>query len=997
MYGIAYSKLPEAPNSWSREQEGFIEKAVLGLSQDQKVISVQIAIFADMMRNRDWSTSALREVGGIEGVGVTFLEEMFGSRHAPIAHRKHKKAVQGTLAALLPAIGTDIKGSMQSAEALQAAAGYQDKPREFNELIDILDKNLRLITPVDKEIEEEKPTFKSYQLAHDYMVKPLRQWLTQKQKETREGRARLILADRAAAWSVKEESKQLPTLIEWLQIRRFTEPTKWKAGEESVMREADRYHITRTFVATTFALGLVLAGLGIKVWNDQRLMDRDASNIVRTIEAADFAKLADELKKLSAIRAVVDPKLKATLELTKPDSEERLKFSLALLPSDPGQVDFLVKKLQSAQASQVQLIIDQLRPHREKILESLWLAIEGDNKSSWLPVASALADYDPKNQRWLGVTAKVTDSMVRDPLRASKWIELLRPAATQLNPELTRIYNATPDTLRSQAQIDLAAEILQMYAADDFSLLHELILSGESGQFVKLFDEYEVFREKAVTQLRIDVAKEFVADSKESREEVEQSRLQWIARQANAAVALMRLEDTQPVYQFLTVDNDPDALSQFIYRIRGREVSPSLLVKSFRDLARVSTSSDTLERRRNNLKLYGFILGLGEFTVDQLPTTERDGFIAELKALYSDHPSRAVHSALSWLLRRWGQQEYVKAIDETRLEYDPKGIREWYVVQVNPTISKKSEDESSESGEVDNQLADISAPIYFTMLVIPGGSFEMGEGLEAETVDIKGPIAVSDREVTWRQFSPFDRDLHRLSWEKQFQKELGGRKLRPEEPAFGVSWFEAVAYCRWLTEELMPGEENQSYDKKDWTAEQAPIRGWLEIPDQKDWEWPLDPTRPGFRLLTENEWEYVARGGTETEYSFGKDPALLSEYAWYEENSAGWSHPVAGLRPSVAGLFDIHGNLWEWTDDWHTRGSDRVLRGGSWNDDAASCRSADRESLVPSLRTNDYGFRLALSLPSGVPSPAEQGEEKGAETAGGGTEGAKAEPRPEMP
>jgi hypothetical protein len=362
------------------------------------------------------------------------------------------------------------------------------------------------------------------------------------------------------------------------------------------------------------------------------------------------------------MRAVVDPKLKAALEQTKPDSDERLKLSLALLPSDATQIDSLVERLQSAQASQVQLIVDQLRPHKDKILESMWSAIEGGKKAAWLPLASALADYDPSNERWRGVAAKVSDNLVRDPLRASTWIELLRPAALQLNPELKQIYAATPDATRSQAQIDLATDILETYAAADFPVLHELIQSGRPEQFARLFNEYEVFRKEAIEELRSDVARTFVPDSNASADEVEQSRLRWIARQANAAVALMRLEDPQPVYQFLTVDRDPEALSQFIYRIRGREVSPSLLVKSFQELVKLPTPLDPGERRQHTLRLYGMILGLGEFTADQLPATDRDGLIEQLSGMYGDHPSRVVHSALGWLLRRWGQEERVRAI-----------------------------------------------------------------------------------------------------------------------------------------------------------------------------------------------------------------------------------------------------------------------------------------------------------------------------------------------
>ena len=127
-------------------------------------------------------------------------------------------------------------------------------------------------------------------------------------------------------------------------------------------------------------------------------------------------------------------------------------------------------------------------------------------------------------------------------------------------------------------------------------------------------------------------------------------------------------------------------------------------------------------------------------------------------------------------------------------------------------------------------------------------------------------------------------------------------------------------------------------------------------------------------MLRKVEWEYVARGGMETEYSFGTSKGLLGEYGWYDKNSGGWSHRTGLLRPSVGGLFDIHGNLWEWTDDWATKGSDRVIRGGSWINGAANCRSADRYGHAPSIGYDD-GFRVALSFPSGIPKPPEAGQE----------------------
>ncbi|MEI8213604.1 MAG: protein kinase [Planctomycetota bacterium] len=972
-FGQAFGKLPAQINSLTESEREFVHEATNGLAFNGKVVSVRLSLFAEMIRNKPWVSDTLDELGGTQGIGVNFLEETFSSRDANPDHRLHATAARRILNAILPELGTDIKGHMRSQTELLDVSGYRERPSDFSDLLRILDGELRLITPTDPEghDSQSKGDFarQYFQLTHDYLVPSLREWLTRKQRETKQGRAEIKLAERAAAWSLNQESKQLPTLWEWITIRRWTEPAKWKANEKGVMRSADRFHLSRAMAGATLAIALIGSGLFFKQWNDHRVRERDADSLVRTIEAADFSKLADEFKKLSLLRDVVDPKLKAALEATPPDSEERLKLSLALLPSDPTQLDDLVPRLQIAQASQIKLMIDLLRPHKEKILEQLWSAVEGHNVAAWLPVASALADYDPGNKRWSGISGKVSNALVREnALRVSTWIELLRPAASQLNSELKRVYAATPDATRTQTQIDLATEILETYAATDFSTLHDLVLTGKPEQFARLFNEYERFHKEALAQLGIDIAKPFQPDPNSSVEDQESARLKWIARQANAAVALMRLEDPEPVYQFLTVDRDPEALSQFIYRIRGRDVRPSLLMKSFMELTKLATPKDAEARKQHFLRLYGILLTLGEFSIDQLPAKERDGLVEQLIAMYGEHPSRAVHSALGWLLKRWGQEEKVRSVDETPLDYDPSGVREWFVIEVEPPLDLTTMLTTPSS--TDRHSIDLVAPIYFTMLVFPGGEFAMGEVGASKTVRVEGPIAVSDREVTWRQFSPIDGDDHRRSWEKNFKKHLGGRRFLPEEPAFGVSWFDAVNYCRWLTEARTPGEQNQSYEKKQLTPEQAVKPGWLDLTDPKDWKWPMNPKRPGFRLLTEAEWEYVASDGMNTTYSFGTSEELLSEYGWYDKNSGGWSHQTGTLRPSIAGLFDIYGNLWEWTQGWYNTGLTRVARGGSWARDAKVGRAAGRGSDTPTVRGSSFGFRLAM-FPSGSAEPRE--------------------------
>jgi len=132
-----------------------------------------------------------------------------------------------------------------------------------------------------------------------------------------------------------------------------------------------------------------------------------------------------------------------------------------------------------------------------------------------------------------------------------------------------------------------------------------------------------------------------------------------------------------------------------------------------------------------------------------------------------------------------------------------------------------------------------------------------------------------------------------------------------------------------------------------------------------------------YRLPTEAEWEYACRAGSETAYCFGNDAEQLSHYAWYEKNSAKHPHPVGQLKPNAWGLYDMHGNLWEWCADWYgaysniavnnppgpSTGGDRVLRGGSWSNIARLCRSANRFRNDPSVRNAGVGFRLVRSLP----------------------------------
>ncbi len=147
---------------------------------------------------------------------------------------------------------------------------------------------------------------------------------------------------------------------------------------------------------------------------------------------------------------------------------------------------------------------------------------------------------------------------------------------------------------------------------------------------------------------------------------------------------------------------------------------------------------------------------------------------------------------------------------------------------------------------------------------------------------------------------------------------------RGKRPVINVNWEDAKAYANWLSE----------------------------------------TTKEKYRLPTEDEWYLACNVGAKTAWHFGDDEKELKKYAWYDKNANGKTHPVGEKKPNVLGLYDMHGNVWEWCEDWYDEKEEKkVLRGGSWFSFASFTRSTNRSWLYPSNRNSSIGFRLLRTLP----------------------------------
>lgn len=924
-FGQAYERLPANLGQISPTEHGFIDRAIQELratTQDSKVNPFMLSVFAEMTKSKPWETQTLESMGGASGVLGAFLDESFESANPQ--NRIHQVAASGVLKALLPALGVDLKGQSKSKQELMESSGYRDKPTDFEELIDILDRKLRLIKPVEDQQDR-------YQLTHDFMIVPLREWLSRKQRETLRGRTELVLAERAEAWSTRKESKQLPTFFEWLKIRSLTASRTWNLAQQSMMKRSDAQQLTR--LATAGAIGSLVLGGGLWL---------RALTTVDRFKEIEFEKLPIALSELKSRwdRILLRPMIQSKND-SSADKEEQLKYRLANLSVDPKNnenLEQLKDDLIHAEHDQISILVDQLEPSKKELVDYLWQEARKKNNDTLLQSASALAKYDPENQgNWQSIAEALADRIVEEPLyRIGDWTRALKGAKEPLTKILEDRFKSKHYALKVYQQ-DIVSGILLKYV-DQADRLADLTLAGESREFTAFLAKYRRIPGGSLNPF-VDELKSAVPESDPAVEGSLDRRLEKVRRQARAAIAILNLskdpKDRKLVYDFLKVEDDPENLAQFIHAIPGR-MDPTVLIECYEELVSKPRPEDPEARQQDYLRLYAIVLGLGDQPFSQIPTGVRDDLAKKLREQYGSHPSRAVHSALGWTLRQWGKHDLVQEVDQSEVAYDATMEREWYVVKATPSFSRLNPGFQYNSWE--------QGDLYLTMLVFKNDL----SAATKQSINESQIFAISAHEITWMLFRFFDsRD--------QYRSESDYRKFdQAHFPVFGVTWFNAINYSNWLTVSSgLPASEKSYLD--------IPMSDTDESTDR-----PVRMGKRGFRLPSALEWKHAVRCGIETPYPFGSDSRLSVDYAWTRKNSPTVLHQSVGqLRPNLSGLFDANGNLVEWVQDINTNRNEaeaprRQLFGGSYENWTEPIERA--WNLLADKDHNDLGFRVAQSL-----------------------------------
>jgi len=859
--GRAYGGLPRSETELTREHQTFLDRAISELSERGRVVPVRLAVFAEMMKNKHWHLRNLEYAGGCDGIGVAFLNETFNVPEAPTRQRRHAAGAQRVLARLIPKSGSDLKGALCSVAELKVAAAYPDE-QEFKDLLTLLDKELRLLTPVahvtgpaDESSTKGPASQPAYQLTHDYLVAPLHTWLAQNQRGTFAGRAHLKLQETAGLWSLHRDKKLLPTAWEWLFIRLFVNSRQWNETQRAMMSAAGRRFGQRAGLLLVLATVVMLCA----TYAMRRI---DADLAYKRLLAAPVAAIPESIAELQAygssalaqVHQNIRPVPSAATSSLLTDQAHQLsqeQFRLRLTAAVVGQQrDLHIERLLLHSDPETVRVVRDVLQHadsdRDRFFWDVVKSSAGDD-SEKLRAAAFLAPRNASDARWESAAPELANLLALEPFASGEaWADLLKPVARPLLDSLSERLAAEPSSSERPRLMAL----------------------------VQQFSQGNVQQLQRLQQIAASPA-----------DPLDQNSLRRIAL---AAAALAEFSDWQPAIQHLHHHSDPTLRTEMIAALE-----------------------------RADLEAHDYLRMLELQPVTTATAGVRAGLLTCLGGLDKHRLSPA----------HWQKLEFTvqQILADGRESEESKSVCLWFASRWNLPLDQLSRQDS-------RRLISLTLP----------------PELVADNTDLPWRLEVSACAVTVEEFL-------RFRPEQAYDHQTATQTTCPMNE---VTWFDAVAYCNWRSQQA-------GLEADQWCYIPDPQRGYdhgMTIPADIY-------ERRGFRLPTSVEWDYCTRAGTETRWSWGNSVSRADRYAWSLRNSGLRTHPVGELRPNPFGLFDMNGNVWEWIHDTpHPSGTTtvadepRFLRGGTYLNEVESIGWDATIANEPYHKTGADGFRIVRRL-----------------------------------